>query len=90
MGKIKRKLTAREKAEKRRRKLEYETIFIRGKMKRVRRVQIEGLDVEEFIRRNADPLWLHQNEMWEYIQDTDAAFEETVRPLSVARNSKKS
>jgi hypothetical protein len=23
------------------------------------------MDVDEFIRRNADPIWLHQNEMWE-------------------------
>ena len=26
---------------------------------------IEGLPVEEFIARNADPIWLHQNELWE-------------------------
>ena len=26
------------------------------------------MDVDEFIENNADPLWLHQNEMWEYIQ----------------------
>jgi hypothetical protein len=25
--------------------------------------------VEEFIRRNADPIWLHQNEMWEYMPE---------------------
>jgi len=24
--------------------------------------------VDEFIRQNADPIWLHQNEMWEYIE----------------------
>jgi len=43
------------------------TIFINGKQKRVRRPQtIEGLDVDEFIRRNADPIWLHQNEMGVY------------------------
>jgi len=70
MGKSKRKLTAAEKAEKQRRRTEFMTIFIRGKMKRVRRPPtIEGLPVEEFIRRNADPLWLHQNEMWEYIEE---------------------
>jgi hypothetical protein len=23
--------------------------------------------MEDFIRRNADPIWLHQNEMWEEI-----------------------
>ena len=28
----------------------------------------EGMDIDEFIQKNADPIWLHQNEMWEYIQ----------------------
>ena len=74
MAKKKLKLTAREKAEKTRRKREYMTIFIRGKMKRVRRPQqIDGLDADEFIRRNADPLWLHQNGMWEYLEEGGAA-----------------
>ena len=27
-----------------------------------------GMDMDEFIQENADPIWLHQNEMWEYIQ----------------------
>ena len=68
MSKRKRKLTAGEKAEKKRRRKEYMTIFINGKQKRVKRPPtIEGLDVDEFIRRNADPIWLHQNEMWEYM-----------------------
>jgi hypothetical protein len=57
-----------EKAEKNRRRKEYMTIFINGKQKRVKRPQtIDGVDINEFIRRNADPIWLHQNEMWEYI-----------------------
>jgi len=29
--------------------------------------QIDGMSVEEFIARNADDLWYHQNEMWEMI-----------------------
>jgi len=65
----KRKLTAKERAAKRRRKLETMVIFINGKQKRVKRPPtIEGLPVEEFIRRNADPMWLHQNEMWHLIE----------------------
>jgi len=49
---------------------EYMTIFVRGKQKRVKRPPIiDGLDEDEFIARNADPIWLHQNEMWEYIMD---------------------
>jgi hypothetical protein len=48
------------------------TIFINGKQKRVPRpLQIEGMDVDEFIRRNADPIWLHQNGMWEYMTCDD-------------------
>jgi uncharacterized protein YnzC (UPF0291/DUF896 family) len=69
MGKKRRKLTAAEKAEKIRRRKEYMTVFIRGKQKRVRRPPtIEGMDLDEFILRNADPIWLHQNEMWEYME----------------------
>ena len=73
MAKPKRKLTAAEKAEKKRRREEYMTIFINGKQKRVKRTPtIDGLDPDEFIRRNADPIWLHQNEMREYIdQDSE-------------------
>ncbi len=49
------------------------TIFINGKQKRVPRpVLIEGLPVDEFIARNADPIWLHQNELWEYMTDCTA------------------
>jgi hypothetical protein len=66
MAKRKRKLTAAEKAEKKRRRAEYMTIFVNGKQKRVKRLlMVEGMTVEEFIRANADPIWLHENEMWE-------------------------
>ena len=69
MAKQKRKLTAAEKAAKKRRRKEHMTIFINGKQKRVKRPPtIDGMDVDEFIRRNADPIWLHQNEMWEYME----------------------
>ncbi len=72
MAKQKRKLTAAEKAEKRRRRREYMTIFINGKQKRVKRPPtIDGMDVDEFIRRNADPIWLHQNGMREYLDRTE-------------------
>ncbi len=46
------------------------TIFINGKQKRIKRQPtIDGMDVDEFIRWNADPIWLHQNEMWEHMDD---------------------
>jgi hypothetical protein len=72
MTKRKRKLTVAEKAENKHRLKEYITILINVKLKRVKRPPtIEGLDVDEFIRRNADPIWLHQNEMWEYMIDEE-------------------
>ena len=77
MGKRKRKLTRAEKAEKKRRRELYMTIFVRGKMKRVLRPPtIEGVPVEDFIAANADPRWLHLNEMWE-----DLPSEETRGPV---------
>jgi len=72
MKKPKRKLSATEKAVKRQRRKETMIVFINGKQKRVQRPPtIEGLDVDEFICRNADPIWLHQNEMWEYMTDEE-------------------
>lgn len=71
----KRKLTKEEKRRRKERKAAYMTIFVNGRQKRVRRPpQIGNMSVNEFIARNADPLWLHQNGMWEYIpidQDDD-------------------
>jgi len=44
-------------------------VFMNGKQVRVKRPPtIEGMGVDEFIKNNADPIWLHQNEMWEFIQ----------------------
>ena len=72
MAKRKRKLSAAEKREKKRRKQESMTIFLNGKQTRVKRPPtIGGMDVDEFIRRNADPIWLHQNEMWEYLMEDE-------------------
>lgn len=72
MGKPKRKLTASEKAAKKRKQQEYMTIFINGKQKRVKRPPtIDGMDADEFISQNADPIWLHQNEMWEYMNEEE-------------------
>ena len=76
MGKVKKKLTAaqkraRKKAREERRK-KYMWVFMNGKQVKVKRPEtIDGMDIDEFIRRNADPIWLHQNEMWEYIDSDD-------------------
>lgn len=70
MTKRKRKLTASEEAEKKRRRQEYMTVYTNGKQKRVKRPPtIDGMDPDEFILKNADPVWLHQNELWEYMTD---------------------
>lgn len=70
MSKQKRKLTAAEKAEKKRRRREYMTVFINGKQKRVKRPPtIDGIPVDEFVRRNADPVWLLENEMYEELDE---------------------
>ena len=66
MKKPKRKRTAAEKRARRERKEKYMTIFINGKQKRVPRPpMIEGMPVDEFIARSADPIWLHENGLWE-------------------------
>ena len=73
MAKIKKKLTA---AQKRARKIakaekqkKYTWVFMNGKQVKVKRPPtIEGISIDEYIRQNADPIWLHQNEMWEFMQ----------------------
>jgi hypothetical protein len=70
--KRKRKKSAAEKRAKRERKRNFMTILINGKQKRVPRPQlIDGLPVDEFIARNVDPIWLHQNELWEFMVPDD-------------------
>jgi hypothetical protein len=71
-AKGKRKLTAAGKRARRERRWKYMMIFINGKQKRVPRPPtIDGMPVEEFIARNADPIWLHENELWELIPPED-------------------
>ena len=76
MAKLKKKLTTAQKRARKKAKAErqrkYMWIFMNGKQVRVKRPEtIDGLDIDEFIRRNADPIWLHQNEMWEYIDQDE-------------------
>jgi hypothetical protein len=79
MLKQKRELTAKQEAEKARLRKEYVWIFVRGKQKRVRRPpMIDGMGVDEFIRRNADPIWLHQEGLWEYLMIEDEAADEAL------------
>ena len=70
MAKPKKKLTAAQRAEKKRRKLEFMTVFMNGKQVRVRRPPtIDGMNVEDYIRQNADPIWLHQHGYYEVLHE---------------------
>ena len=43
--------------------------MMNGKLVRVKRPEtIDGIDIEEYLQNNADPVFLHQNQMWEYIK----------------------
>ncbi len=73
MAKVRKKLTAAQKRARKKAKAERQKkfmwVFMNGKQVRIKRPEtIDGIDKDEFIRRNADPIWLHQNEMWEYIE----------------------
>ena len=66
----KRKLTTAEKRAKRERKAKYQLVFMNGKQVRILRPPtIDGMPVDEFLARNADPIWLHENGMWEMIHE---------------------
>lgn len=70
MAKPKKKLTSAQRAEKKRRRKEFMTVFINGKQVRVRRPPtIDGIDPEEFIRQNADPIWLQQHGYYEILHE---------------------
>ena len=72
MSKPKRKLTPAEKRARKKRRQEFMVIFVNGKQKRVRRPPtVDGMPVDEFIRLNADPIWLHQNGLWEYMSNDE-------------------
>jgi hypothetical protein len=72
---MKRTRTAAERRARRERRKEFMTIFINGKQKRVpRRQLIDGLPADEFIARNADPIWLHQHELWELMVPDDESW----------------
>lgn len=70
MAKPKKKLTSAQRAAKKQRKKDFMTVFMNGKQVRVRRPPtIDGIPVEEFIRQNADPIWLHQHGYYEILHE---------------------
>ena len=75
MAKSQKKLTNSQKALKKKAKLErqkeYVTVFMNGKQVKVKRPElIDGIPIADFILKNADPVFLHQSEMWEFIDDS--------------------
>ena len=80
MAKIKKKLTPAQKRAKKAAKAErqkkYQWVFMNGKQVRIKRPPtVDGIPVEQFIEENADPIWLHQNELWELMPVEDSIFE---------------
>lgn len=72
MAKPKKKLSAAQRAAKKQRQKDFMTVFMNGKQVRVRRPPtIDGMDPEEFIRHNADPIWLHQNGCYEILDERE-------------------
>lgn len=80
MAKVKKTLTAAQKRAKKAAKAErqkkYQWVFMNGKQVRIKRPPtVDGIPVDQFIEENADPIWLHQNEMWELMPEEDSIFE---------------
>ena len=76
MTKANRKLTTSQKLARKEAKAErhkkYEWVFMDGKQVRVKRQPvIDGMPTDEFIQRNADPIFLHQNELYEVLEKND-------------------
>lgn len=73
----KRKRSWNEKCRKKEHKTAFTTVYVNGRQKRVRRPpMIDGMLADEFIARNADPIWLHENELWELMPLVDDVQEE--------------
>jgi hypothetical protein len=45
------------------------TYFVRGKMKQRKILLIDGMEVDDFIRQNADDVWLMQNGYYEILNE---------------------
>ena len=38
-------------------------------------------DIEDYVRQNADPTWLHQNEMWEHMESEEYNNDDAKEPI---------
>ncbi len=71
-GQQKRKQTRAQKLAKKERQAKYQWVFMNSRPVRILRPPtVDGIDADEFVRRNADEIWLKQNEMWEELHDLD-------------------
>ncbi|MDP2178048.1 hypothetical protein [Methylicorpusculum sp.] len=63
----------------------YLQVFLNGKQVKIKRPpMIEGIDADEYIQQNADPIWLHQHGLWEYIRDEGEMHEADNDKLNVS------
>ncbi len=77
MANAKQKLTPAQKRAKKAAKAErqgkYQWVFMNGRQVRIKRPStVDGMPVDQFIDENADPIWLHQNELCERMPVEDA------------------
>lgn len=78
MKRNKRKLTSAQrlakKAAKAERRSKYHWVFMGGRQVRVKQpATVDGIPLDKFIEENADPIWLHQNELWEFLPVEESA-----------------
>ncbi len=78
MAKTKKILTSKQKRQRKidkaERQKKYQWIFLNGKQVRVKNEpEVDGLSIDDFITENADQLFLHQNMLWESIENEDRA-----------------
>lgn len=59
----------------------WETYFVRGKQKRQKVRTIDGLDPDEYLRRNASDIWLLQEGRYDLLHERE---NERNRPKSIA------
>ena len=69
------------------RQKKYQWVFMNGKQVRIRRPEtIDGLDPDEYIRRNADDFWLTQNGYYEILHERYMQEEEELQLSNTDRD----
>ncbi len=86
MAKLKKNPSAVQKRAQKKAKTErqkkYMWVFMNGKQVRIKRSPtIDGMDIEDYVRQNADPIWLHQNEMWEHMESEEYNNDDAKEPI---------